>query len=68
MDFIRRKFEEDEVDFDFFRFRQIRKKAFDDNLKRAIREKFRVALKRWLADYKEGKVDLPEPLRVIKQF
>ena len=33
MDFVRRKFEEEEVDFDFFRFRPIRKKAFDDNLK-----------------------------------
>ena len=68
IDFIRRKFEEDEVDFDFFRFRAIRKKKFDDKLKSAIREKFRFALKRWLAAYKLGEVDLPEPLRVIKQF
>ena len=68
MDFIRRKFEEDEVDFDFFRFRVIRKKKFDERLKSAIREKFRFALKHWLAAYKAGEVDLPEPLRVIKQF
>ena len=68
MDFIRRKFEEEEVDFDFFRFRAIRKKAFDENLKNAIRLKFRVALNKWMKLYKAGKVDLPEPLRVIKQF
>ena len=37
IDFIRRKFEEEEVDFDFFRFRAIRKKVFDEDLKSAIR-------------------------------
>ena len=37
LDFVRRKFEEEEVDFDFFRFRPIRKKAFDENLKSQIR-------------------------------
>ena len=37
LDFVRRKFEEEEVDFDFFRFRTIRKKQFDENLKSAIR-------------------------------
>ena len=68
LDFVRRKFEEEEVDFDFFRFRIIRKKQFDESLKSAIRQKFRYALTTWLKKYKAGEVDLPEPLRVIKQF
>ena len=44
LEFIRRKFEEDEVDFDFFRFRSVRKKQFSEDLKRRIRLKFRYAL------------------------
>ena len=67
-DEVKRKFEEEEVDFDFFRFRVIRKKQFDETLKSAIRQKFRYALSNWLKKYKAGEVDLPEPLRVIKQF
>jgi len=68
MDFIRRKFEEEEVDFDFFRFRAIRKKKFDEDLKNKIRLKFRTALSNWMKLYRKGEVDLPKPLLVIKQF
>ena len=68
LDFVRKKFEEEEGDFDFFRFRAIRRKQYDENLKSAIRQKFRYALSNWLKKYKAGEVDLPEPLRVIKQF
>ena len=68
LEFIRRKFEEDEVDFDFFRFRAVRKKAFSDELKRKIRLKFRFSLSQFLHDYKQGKADLPKPLKLIKEF
>ena len=44
LEFIRRKFEEDEVDFDYFRFMSVRKKQFSEELKRQIRLKFRYSL------------------------
>ena len=40
---IREKFDENETDFDFFRFRTPRKE-YSEKLKSLIRKKFRVAL------------------------
>ena len=68
LEFIRRKFEEDEVDFDFFRFRSVRRKQFSDDLKRRIRLKFRYALQLFIKRYKKGEADLPKPLKLIKDF
>ena len=50
---IREKFDENEIDFDFFRYRAPRKE-FSDQLKGLIRKKFRVALCRFYQKYRDG--------------
>lgn len=67
LDFIRQKFEEDETDFDFFRYR-IANRNFSDKLKSLIRKKFRVALTRFIRKYKKGETDIPPALRILKEF
>lgn len=61
LNFIREKFEEQETDFDFFRYRPQRKQ-FSNELKSKIRLKFRIALRKFLKKYKAGEADIPKPL------
>ena len=67
MEFVRKKFDEEETDFDFFRFRAIRKNPLNPDLKRAIRIKFRFALQKFIRRYQKGQTDLPRPLKLIKE-
>ena len=66
LDFIRQKFQEDETDFDFFRYKQPRQ--FSEEVKRIIRMKFRVALSRWIRKYRKKEVDIPPALKILKEF
>lgn len=66
LDFIRQKFQQDETDFDFFRYKQPRN--FPEATKRAIRLKFKVALKDWIIKYRKGGVDIPPALKILKEF
>eukprot|EP00347_Sterkiella_histriomuscorum_P009696 403340228 len=66
LDMIREKFDENETDFDFFRFRAPRKE-FSDQLKNLIRKKFRVALCKFYKKYRDGLQDIPEALQIIKK-
>lgn len=50
---IREKFDENETDFDFFRYR-VPRKEFSEKLKSLIRKKFRVALCRFYQRYSSG--------------
>ena len=52
---IREKFDENEIDFDFFRYRPPRKE-YSDKLKGLIRKKFRVALCRFYQKYRDGEI------------
>jgi len=63
---IREKFDENETDFDFFRFRAPRRE-FSDHIKGLIRKKFRLALCKFYQRYRDGEQDLPEALRIIKE-
>jgi hypothetical protein len=64
---IREKFDENETDFDFYRFRAP-KREFSDDLKSLIRKKFRAALGRFIRKFKRGEEDIPRALLLIKQF
>ena len=64
---IRDKFDENETDFDFYRFRAPRKE-FSNELKVLIRKKFRLALGRFFKKYNQGLEDIPKALRLIKEF
>jgi hypothetical protein len=64
---IKEKFEENETDFDFYRFRAPRKE-FSNELKSLIRLKFRAALGRFIRKYNKGEEDIPRALRIIKEF
>mmetsp|Transcript_14629 Transcript_14629/g.14256 ORF Transcript_14629/g.14256 Transcript_14629/m.14256 type:complete len:206 (+) Transcript_14629:1477-2094(+) len=64
---IREKFDENETDFDFFRFRAPRKE-FSKHIKILIKKKFRVALGRFFRKYNKGEQDIPRALRLIKEF
>lgn len=58
---IREKFDENETDFDFFRFRPPRKE-YEPKIKSLIRKKFRAALGKFIRRYKAGEIDIPRPL------
>jgi hypothetical protein len=60
LDFIRQKFQEDETDFDFFRFKHNRK--FSEEIKSKVRAKFRVALTNFIRKYKKGEMSIPPAL------
>lgn len=66
LEIIRLKFAEDETDFDFFRFRKPR--VFTEQIKSQIRLKFRVALTKFIKAYKKGQKDIPEALKILKEF
>jgi len=66
LDIIREKFQEDETDFDFFRYKVDRK--FPDALKSLIRKKFRVALTKFIRRYKNKETDIPPALKIMKEF
>ena len=55
LDMIREKFDENEIDFDFFRFRPPRKE-FSEKLKSLIRKKFRIALCKFYQRYRDGEI------------
>jgi len=67
MDIIRQKFEEDETDFDFFRYK-VPNRNFPDSLKSLIRRKFRAALGKFIRKYKNKETDIPPALRIMKEF
>lgn len=52
LDLIREKFDENETDFDFYRFRIPRKKELSAKIKNQVRKKFRVALTKFFNKYK----------------
>ena len=66
LDFIREKFHEEETDFDFFRYRENRN--FSEQIKMAIRKKFRVALTQFIRKYKKGETVIPPALKILKVF
>lgn len=67
LDFIREKFQEEETDFDFFRYRNP-EKELSEPTKRLIRKKFRVALTKFIKRYKQGEIDIPPALKILKEF
>ena len=67
LDVIREKFDENETDFDFFRFRAPRRE-FPPELKALIRKKFRVALTRFVRKYRKKEESRPRALDIIKEF
>ena len=67
MDFIREKFEEDETDFDFFRYKAPNR-IFTNEVKSLIRKKFRVALTKFINKYRCGEADIPPALKILKEF
>ena len=66
LDIIRKQFQQDETDFDFFRYKQPRN--FPEATKRQIRLKFRVALTHWIRKYRKNEVDIPPALKILKEF
>ncbi|CDW82933.1 cyclic nucleotide-binding protein [Stylonychia lemnae] len=66
LDVIREKFDENEIDFDFFRYRPPRKE-YSDQLKSLLRKKFRVALCRFYQRLRDGLQPIPEALTIIKE-
>ena len=64
---IREKFEEEETDFDFFRYKAPNR-VFSDEVKGLIRKKFRVALTKFIKKYRKGEADIPPALKILKEF
>ena len=58
---IREKFDENDTDFDFYRYR-VPRKEFSQELKRAIRLKMRATLLKFFKAYQEGEADIPRGL------
>lgn len=63
---INEKFDENETDFDFFRFRM--KRRLPEEVRSLVRKKFRVALCKFLRKYKSGDAEIPRALTMIKEF
>lgn len=67
LDEIREKFEENDTDFDFFRFRPPRKEL-SQQYKEIIKAKFRLALQQFFREYKANGCRIPRALELIKEF
>ena len=66
LELINEKFDENETNFDFFRFRA--KRRLPDEVRKLVRKKFRVALSKFIRKFKNGEVELPRALILIKEF
>ena len=68
LNWVRQKFQEEEFDFDFFRFRIPRKTPLNEEVKRDLRLKFRAVIDPFTKAVMEGSRELPEPLRILKSY
>jgi len=66
LELINEKFDENETDFDFFRYRM--KRRLPQEVRLLVRKKFRVALCKFLRKYKNGEAEIPRALTMIKEF
>jgi hypothetical protein len=68
LNWVRLKFQEEEVDFDFFRFRIPRTNPLSEEVRRNLRLKFRAFVRPFTDAVLAGRKSLPEPLTILKMY
>jgi hypothetical protein len=68
LNWVRQKFEEEEVDFDFFRFKIPRSKPLPEETRRDLRLKFRALISDFTKAVRRGERSLPQPLEILKSY